>query len=581
MFHKRKYILCILAVIGLAIMAGALLVRNDQAQASAPLPPTAVMGSSDSNMPGTTGYLPNQAVKSAKAKAAQAKALPFGAATLDTTGSKESGGAQQNVLLRDVPLEGTPTPTVTGTPPTATPTRTRTSTPTASATVCNGSDNYSVTPSKGVFVPGTLDIGNHCDDCTTQIALPFAFRLYDQTFTTAFVDSNGNLGFVAADDSFTNSCLPDATANYAIFPHYDDLCTGACGASTCTGCGVFTSVTGTAPNRSFNIEWRANYYNTNTALGFEVQLYENSPTGGFDIVYGTIPDGGSSATVGVQKGTGLLFTQFECDTGGLASGLALSFALPACATFTPVPPTNTPTEPPTNTPVSTGTPTSMPNSTATVTATACTLTFSDVPVGSTFYQYIRCLACRGIINGYPDGTFKPGNNVTRGQLSKIVSNSAGFNDIQTTQMFQDVPVGSTFFQYIGRLASRGFINGYACGTPPAGACVPPGNLPYFLPNANSTRGQISKIVSNAAGFNEVPSGQQFQDVSPTSAFYAYIYRLVLHNVMSGYPCGTPPAGACVPPGNLPYFLPSNNATRGQTSKIVSNTFFPNCQTPEK
>jgi hypothetical protein len=85
-------------------------------------------------------------------------------------------------------------------------------------------------------------------------------------------------------------------------------------------------------------------------------------------------------------------------------------------------------------------------------------------------------------------------------------------------------------------------------------------------------------VSNAAGFSENPSGQQFQDVPASNAFYAFIYRLVLHNVMSGYPCGTPPAGACVPPDNLPYFVPNNNATRGQTSKIVSNTFFPDCQT---
>jgi S-layer homology domain len=208
------------------------------------------------------------------------------------------------------------------------------------------------------------------------------------------------------------------------------------------------------------------------------------------------------------------------------------------------------------------------------------LSFTDVPPGSTFYPFIRCLACKGIINGYPDGTFKPGNDVTRGQLSKIVSNSAGFSDIQTTQMFEDVPVGSTFFQFIGRLASRGFIGGYPCGAPPAGACIPPANLPYFLPNANSTRGQISKIVANAAGFSEVPTGQQFQDVPASNAFYKYIYRLVLHQVMSGYPCGTPPAGQCVPPGNLPYFRPNNNATRGQTSKIVANTFFPGCNPPE-
>jgi hypothetical protein len=199
-------------------------------------------------------------------------------------------------------------------------------------------------------------------------------------------------------------------------------------------------------------------------------------------------------------------------------------------------------------------------------------------VGSTFYDFIRCLACRGIINGYPDGTFKPNNLVTRGQLSKIVSNSAGFYDPQTVQMFEDVPVGSTFYDYIGRLASRGYINGYTCGGP-GEPCVPPSNLPYFRPNANATRGQISKIVSNAASFNEPVTGQTFQDVPPGATFYDFIERLASRGVMSGYPCGSVPGEPCVPPEDRPYFRPNNNATRGQTSKIVSGTFFPNCQTP--
>ena len=108
--------------------------------------------------------------------------------------------------------------------------------------------------------------------------------------------------------------------------------------------------------------------------------------------------------------------------------------------------------------------------------------------------------------------------------------------------------------------------------------MPPGNLPYFRPNNNSTRGQISKIVSNAAGYTDTPSGQQFQDVPPGSTYYTYIYRLVSRSIMAGYPCGG--AGEqCIPPANRPYFRPNNNATRGQTSKIVANTFYPNCSTP--
>jgi hypothetical protein len=240
--------------------------------------------------------------------------------------------------------------------------------------------------------------------------------------------------------------------------------------------------------------------------------------------------------------------------------------------FTPQPmPTATATA------MTTATATAMVTATVLVTATpiTCAMQFVDVPVGSTFYPFVHCLACRGIVNGYPDGTFRPNNNVTRGQSAKIVSNSAGFNDHQTVQMFEDVAVGSTFFDFVGRLASRGYISGYPCGSVPTEPCVPPGNLPYFRPNNNVTRGQISKIVSNAAGYSDPPGAQLFEDVESGSPFYEFVSRLASRGVMSGYACGG--AGEpCVPPGNKPYFRPGGNATRGQASKIVANTFFPEC-----
>ena len=108
--------------------------------------------------------------------------------------------------------------------------------------------------------------------------------------------------------------------------------------------------------------------------------------------------------------------------------------------------------------------------------------------------------------------------------------------------------------------------------------MPPNNLPYFRPSSNATRGQISKIVSNAAGYSDPPLGQTFQDVSPGSTFYTFTQRLTARSIMQGYACGG--AGEpCVPPDNRPYFRPNNYATRGQVSKILANTFFPNCQTP--
>src|SRR6187551_3227528 len=74
---------------------------------------------------------------------------------------------------------------------------------------------------------------------------------------------------------------------------------------------------------------------------------------------------------------------------------------------------------------------------------SCPMNFSDVPPGSTYYEYVQCLFCRGIINGYPDNTFRPNNNVTRGQLSKIVSESAGLTVPPGPQLFEDVLPGST------------------------------------------------------------------------------------------------------------------------------------------
>ena len=170
---------------------------------------------------------------------------------------------------------------------------------------------------------------------------------------------------------------------------------------------------------------------------------------------------------------------------------------------------------PSPTPVLSSTP--SPTHSANPSATVCPIQFSDVPNPSTFYAYIRCLACRGIVSGYADGTFRPNINVTRGQLSKIVSNAAGLSDPQPDQMFQDVSVGSTFQLYIGRLASRGYIGGYPCGG--AGEpCHPPANLPYFRPNNNATRGQIAKIDSNAAGFTDPPAGSSSR-TSRRSTYY--------------------------------------------------------------
>ncbi len=200
---------------------------------------------------------------------------------------------------------------------------------------------YYVTNSGASIVPGATDTGNHTDDGSTVIPLPFPYQLYGLVFTSVAVGSNGHLTFGGANDSGTVSCIPVAYAAYVIAPYWTDQCTAACFNTTCTGCGIYTSTSGTAPRRIFNIEYRTRYYNSGgdgVPLNYEVRLFESQM--GFEVIYGTInpftPPDGRELSVGVQfNAAPTNFTLYGCDpTGGTAPpippvGKRLIFA--ACA----------------------------------------------------------------------------------------------------------------------------------------------------------------------------------------------------------------------------------------------------------
>jgi hypothetical protein len=574
-------------------------------------------------------------------------------------------------------------------PQSATNTPTVTNTPTATATpiqVCS----YNITASaNATIVPGTtlLDRSNNCTDCTSHIDLPagFQFQFYGEWRTMVRASSNGNLQFDTAT-GITNGCLPEPSLGPSIMPYFEDLDLSS------PGDGIYTSVTGIAPDRVYNIEWRGQRNGTTNRVHFEVRLYEGQSR--FDMIYDQVDNNSLDAAVGVQKDT-TTYQQYggTCHAGGLSHGLMLTY-LGSCATptatststpiatatptatttsvpasntptqttvpatntptqttvpatststQTAVAPTNTPTQtsiPASNTPTQTGVPasntptettvpasntptetsipasstataTNSPTSTQTATSvppantatatsvppantatatsvppsatatqappsatattppsvTPCPIAFSDVPPGSTFYAFIRCLSCQSIVGGYSDNTFRPGANVTRGQVAKFVSNAAGYTDAVPAdrQTFTDVPPGSTFWLFIERAAAHGVISGYSDHT--------------FRPGANVTRGQVAKFVANAAGFADDVTGRQtFTDVDANNPFWLFIERAYAHSVISGYNCGQAPAGPC-DGVHLYYFLPGNNVTRGQTAKFISNSFFPNCQVP--
>ena len=160
-----------------------------------------------------------------------------------------------------------------GPSPTASPSPTAT----ATATPCTG--QYTVAQIGGSIVPGTTDIGNHGDDTVTTIALPFPYTLirpelhqHQSVVQRQCSVHDHRCGL------YQRLPVPWAAHNYTIFPYWDDLYL------VNSPSGIFTSISGTAPNRIFNIEWRAQYFPGSGTANFELRLYEGQSR--FDVIYG-------------------------------------------------------------------------------------------------------------------------------------------------------------------------------------------------------------------------------------------------------------------------------------------------------
>jgi len=214
--------------------------------------------------------------------------------------------------------------------------------PTPTATPCIG--QYVNIPIEDSCVLGDTDIGNHGDDTVTTVALPFPYTVYDHTFNSINLSSNGNAQFTTTDNAGTNVCLPWLSHNFTIFPYWDDQRTDAnpgCSAYPGGTCGIYTSVSGIAPHRILNIEWRA-VYNNNTSqhANHELRLYEGQSR--FDVIYCTVDQGNTSATAGVQRDNTFVTQDFCNGSGGGATGGQTYNYIPRpCPSATPSP-TQTP-----------------------------------------------------------------------------------------------------------------------------------------------------------------------------------------------------------------------------------------------
>jgi subtilisin family serine protease len=163
------------------------------------------------------------------------------------------------------------------------------------------------------------------DDASQAVPLPFAFNFYGTSYSTANVSTNGHLSFTAPTTSFSNAGIPSTgVPNAAIYPFWDDF-------NFALGGGAYVGTTGTAPNRTFTIEWRdvRFYSTTGLAVDFQVQLNED---GSIVTAYRNLgTDGrelGNSATVGIENAAGTIALQYSLNAAALSNSQSIKFLPP-------------------------------------------------------------------------------------------------------------------------------------------------------------------------------------------------------------------------------------------------------------
>ncbi len=101
-----------------------------------------------------------------------------------------------------------------------------------------------------------------------------------------------------------------------------------------------------------------------------------------------------------------------------------------------------------------------------LTTIASAATYSDVADDSIYYEAVETLTKLGIIDGYTDGTFKPEQTVTRAEMAKLIATMQGFGaqaEGGAVTKFSDVPANYWASGYIAN-ATGTAIDGYPDGT---------------------------------------------------------------------------------------------------------------------
>jgi len=173
-------------------------------------------------------------------------------------------------------------------------------------------------------------------------------------------------------------------------------------------------------------------------------------------------------------------------------------------------------------------------------------TFSDVSSNYWAAQFIQQLSQRGVIAGFPDGSFRPEEAVTRAQFAAMVNKA--FQKAQQRQAinFTDVPSNYWASSAIQQAYTIGFLSGY------------PGNR--FEPNQAIPRQQVLVSLANGlqytAKVNTESTLQYFNDASNIASYArSPIAAATEKQIVVNYP-------------NVKFLNPTATATRAQVAAFI-------------
>ncbi|MBM7551685.1 C40 family peptidase [Thalassobacillus pellis] len=145
--------------------------------------------------------------------------------------------------------------------------------------------------------------------------------------------------------------------------------------------------------------------------------------------------------------------------------------------------------------------------------------YTDLSEDYWAYGEIEYLSKKGIIDGNPNGTFSPEDEVTRAEVAKMLSESMNLNP-SGNNTFSDVSSSHWAYEFINAAAEKGYIEGYEDGT--------------FRPDEAITRAEIAALFTRAFDLSGMNTAANFEDVSSSHWAYDEVYTLSANDITSGY-----------------------------------------------